>query len=401
MNREEVLQAIKSNSAGFFGFTLEDGKRRTIRTLDSKEFMEFYDSVKDDNVWIMHARIPSRGETNLENVHGWEEEGIIFTHNMTISAIDGMMKRAEWGKTDSEFFFRHIFMPFYRGCGKDAYKDGALHPDLDNLVRHFCGLNNKFLFIMPDNKVLTFGEWHKEETRQENGKCAFYASNLSYKVYKPAWPEKTEPPKAWPAPKMHPYNYCDDWEGEDDEVLAKRIYDVVGAKKLCELALCDIVSTGLVEAKSAQTDGLDADDAKDVKTILENVTPSIFDLDTLDVAVEGLKELADNPEYTLEDFAKAYAEVLVNPMATVGHGGFILKEFDIAEAIEGADRDWRIFSRVAMLKMDFTAKKPADLFRAEGYTQAEVLDAAGMPDKKTMNKGIARILKFFRKGGAK
>ena len=43
MKRAEVVQAMKANSAGFFGFTVHDGVRRTIRTLDDKQFMKFFD----------------------------------------------------------------------------------------------------------------------------------------------------------------------------------------------------------------------------------------------------------------------------------------------------------------------------------------------------------------------
>ena len=222
MKREEVLEAIKHNSAGFFGFTLKNGKRETIRTLDDKEFLEFFDKkVGDDDLWVMHARIPSRGEKSIDNVHGWEEDGIIFCHNMTLSSLDGMMKYANWEKTDSEFFFRHVFMPFYRGCGEKAYEDGKFCPDLDNLVRHFCGSTNKFMFIMPDNRLVTYGEWVTEKDRvDKDGKPTFIASNYSYKVYERTWPARTAggyhyPYGAWSADA--------DGDCDDDDVPATTV----------------------------------------------------------------------------------------------------------------------------------------------------------------------------------
>ena len=185
MSREEVLECMRTNSDGFFMAALHpDGSRSSIRTLDQDVAIKFFDeTVKEDDAFVMHARIPSRGAKTLENVHGWEVDDIMFMHNMTITEVDAMMKRVKWDRTDSEFFFRKVFIPFYRGLGEDAYKDGKFHEDLDNLIQHFIGYNNKFCFIMPDNKVIRYGNWVSEPTRQENGETAFYASNSGYKVY--------------------------------------------------------------------------------------------------------------------------------------------------------------------------------------------------------------------------
>ena len=116
MKREEVLEAMRVNPSGFFMAALRaDGSKETIRTLEQKEAIAFFDDkVKDDDEFVMHARIPSRGAKSLDNVHGWESDGIYFMHNMTISTIDSMMTRVKWGGTDSEFFFRKIFIPYYR-----------------------------------------------------------------------------------------------------------------------------------------------------------------------------------------------------------------------------------------------------------------------------------------------
>lgn len=185
MRREEVLEAMRVNSSGFFMAALHPGgKRDTLRTLDENEAIKFFDdTVKEEDAFVMHARIPSRGQKTLDNVHGWECDGVIFMHNMTITDLDSMMKRIKWDGTDSEFFFRKIFIPYYRGLGDEAYKDHKFHPDLDNIIQHFVGYQNKFCFIMPDNTVIRYGTWVSEPDRKENGEIAFYASNSSYKVY--------------------------------------------------------------------------------------------------------------------------------------------------------------------------------------------------------------------------
>ena len=183
VRRGEVQTAMRNNGAGFFGVALKSGgKREMIRTLSEDEFLKFFDEkVADDDGFVMHARIPSHGTKTLENVHGWEEDGILFSHNMTLTDLKPMMTKLAWGdKTDSEFFFRKIFMPYYRGLGAEAYKGGKFHPDLQAYVEHFCGSYNKFCFVMPDNNVIRVGPWVNEKDRKEGDEIAFWASNSTY-----------------------------------------------------------------------------------------------------------------------------------------------------------------------------------------------------------------------------
>lgn len=193
---------MDANPAGFFMETIRKrrGKRpktKSVRTLDRDTLLRFFDAADEDDEIVFHARIPSRGETNIENVHGWTEDGITFAHNMTITSIDDMMKRANWNGTDSEFFFRKLFIPFFRGCGKSAYADGKFCDEVHNFVQHFVGYSNKFIFIMPDGTVLRYGEWGNEPNRlTEDGKVAFYASNATYKP-EPVWNAPFYQPKAY------------------------------------------------------------------------------------------------------------------------------------------------------------------------------------------------------------
>ena len=199
LKEKELREAMKANPAGFFLAALykdKDGnpKRDVIRTMDEKEAIDFWKKQPDDREMVMHFRIPSRGmDRTVENVHGWEEDGILMSHNMTIHQIDGMMDRIKWKGTDSEFFFRKIFIPMYRGFGGNgkAYSDGKFCDDLDNIVRFFCGTSNRFCFVMPDNEVLRYGDWTgNDPTRKVGDKPGFFASNMSYKVFERAWPEK-------------------------------------------------------------------------------------------------------------------------------------------------------------------------------------------------------------------
>ena len=413
MKRAEVLEAIKHNSAGFFGFTVHDGQRRMIRTLDDKQFMEFFDSVDDDDVWAMHARIPSRGEKSLDNVHGWEEDGIVFAHNMTLSVLDDMMKRAKWTNTDSEFFFRKVFIPYFRGLGEDAYKDGALHPDLDNLVRHFCGSYNKLLFIMPDNRMLRYGDWVEERDRKEGDEVAFFASNVSYKVYEPKWPARKtitgfntrddDDRDDWS--EYYGYGgWHDTWSPDRDKVKGRDdgtgdtsksvdpgkaaedlVWRELGPSRLCQLALLDLVGNGAVSYRSLRGVWSPDGENDEVDEILRDLLPDIFDEDTYTAAVGGLQSLAfvsqisaeeaagtDLKRYGPEDFAREYAVAVAGNIVRTGYAAHnrakvvpaivptFLKTEYAAAAVERFERQWRVFCRVAGVAVDFAgAKGPA------------------------------------------
>ena len=191
LKKRELEEAMRSNSAGFFLAILKgDGTRRVLRTLDAKSAEDFWDSAPNDAEMVMHFRIPSRGDKNLENVHGWEEDGILFSHNMTLTVLDGVMRQDKWVNTDSEYFFRMVFMPLYRAFGAAAYKDGRLCEPLDRVVRVVCGTSNRFCFVMPDNNALRYGDWVGDDPSRKtpDGKPGFFASNMSYKVYERSYP---------------------------------------------------------------------------------------------------------------------------------------------------------------------------------------------------------------------
>ena len=459
MKREEVLEAIRHNSAGFFGFTVHDGVRRTIRTLDDKAFMKFFDEVVEDgDPWVMHARIPSRGEKSLDNVHGWEEDGIIFCHNMTIATIDGMMRDAKWENTDSEFFFRHIFMPFYRGCGAKAYEDGKFCQDLDNIVRYFCGTMNKFLFIMPDNRLVRYGDWITEKDRtDEDGKPAFFASNASYRTYTPAWTPSPASGWRWKA-SAGAYGIDDeedDYDGLDggddcpscpgaggaagksrgglsrtDDELADLLVREMGPALLCRMALRDVAAHGAIQyrvlAESLQDpdagnpmDDVDCDDldGDDMERALNLELPCVFTDDTYWAAVQAIDELGgkDGGSMTPEKLARTYAGELAWPLLKAGNrslsGAGVVPYLPTGKHVEaGLARfrsDWATFRCLSGLSMDFSASTPQGLVCMAdrpakdgnrwkiGRVGPEDILVDSESDAVTAFQGIGRLLRFI------
>ena len=143
LKRSELLEGMRNNDAGFFMLAVRPkGRRETIRTLDKESALTFFDSQPEYAEMVIHCRVPSRGMSkDFRGIHGWDENGIYFAHNRTLYDIFDIMDDERWMGSDSEFFFRRMFMPMYKRLGGDgrAYKKGRLCEELDYFVRAVCG----------------------------------------------------------------------------------------------------------------------------------------------------------------------------------------------------------------------------------------------------------------------
>lgn len=185
LRRAEVERCMETNPAGFFIAVLKPSPEDDVfvRTLDRTRILAEYDRADPDDMIVTHSRIPSRGGlgANIPDVHGWCEEGVRFCHNMTFSCLDAVMKHEKCEHmTDSEYFFRRIFMPLYRIEGRRVTQL------VDRIVRAVAGANNKLLFIFPDNTVVTYGPFTED-----------HGVLFSNESYKPAPPSAYA---AFPAP---------------------------------------------------------------------------------------------------------------------------------------------------------------------------------------------------------
>lgn len=336
MRRAEVVQGMKSNNSGFFIAVIdhEANSRKTLRTLEENELLKVFDAARDDDEIVVHARIPSRGEKTLANVHGWESDGIVFCHNMTLTSLDDMMKRADWKLTDSEFFFRKIFIPYYRGLGKDAYRDGKLHDDLDNLVRHFVGTSNKFCFIMPDNRVLRYGTWVNEKDRKEGGEIAFWASNSTYVVH--------EKPSGWKPSAPYSAAYDDDYDDYDlyhtyrgcssgagttgaVKMMGKALLSGVGAGRILRMAVLDMCVQNIVQTKELSYIGKPGRSA--FFNPFEAALPDAFTKATMAAVLDGLAMCTDDEG--VDALAEEYADAVSETLAKTSYGYYVPSASDV------------------------------------------------------------------------
>lgn len=366
MPRANVEQCMKSNSAGFFMAELrQDGTRRTIRTMSQEDALKFFDECSPDNGFVLHARIPSCGETNLDNVHGWEQDGIIFMHNMTLRELDGMMKEDGWKKTDSEYFFRNIFMPLFNVFGKDAYRDGKLNPYIDKLVKFFAGSTNRFLFIMPDNVVLKYGTsgW----TKDFGGNCEF--SNQSYRI--PSYTQTFQRPAPWNYGSALAYDYdddgfpiadtCDDRE-YDGEVFLKTI----GAAGIVDLALHDLVIGNVADLVQYSVPSDATKEAKDAMTLaIGKIIPTAFSDDTREAAAEligviGSQTQDDKDDKDVYDAIVGYAAALENTFAEVNHRKYGIYPSDAKSLVPDTVDQINVASTFLNIGFNETASEPKE-----------------------------------------
>lgn len=302
---DEFRQCMKTNGYGFFVAVLrkEPAHDTFVRTLDEEEAFKTYELAGPDDIVVLHARIPSRGgrEKNLADVHGWvSEEGIRFCHNGTIVSLDEAQKAEGCTKmTDSEYFFRRIFLPLYRA-------EGSKWTELvDRIVKVLCA-ENRFLFIFPDNTVKTVGRF------VEDHGCIF--SNCSYKVPTPVAPRvRFETPSSFytvpaaSAARTLPGFVEDDLPGRGQALL-----EAVGASRIIRLATLSLATTSLTaRASQAAVSDNYIVVAKELATDMFRGLPYPLG-PTMDFGSDLTEIFADAGDRTAKDSVKYAVDALVD-----------------------------------------------------------------------------------------
>lgn len=152
------------NPDGFFVSRVNRGQ--SIRTLSMESALEFFNASNPNDTIVLHARIKSVGPVNIDNVHGWQSQGVQFCHNGTLPI------KARGTLTDSETFFRDIFLPLYRSANRKLTK--PVIPAINALIG-----TSRFLIIRK-KAVYRFGDFIKKN------QC--YFSNLFWDT--PAYTKK-------------------------------------------------------------------------------------------------------------------------------------------------------------------------------------------------------------------
>lgn len=148
---ENVQNACDNNPDGFAIAWANDNHLRTYKTMDKKDFIkkcrEVFKLDYKATAVVIHARIATHGSKGVKNCHCWidQEAALSFAHNGILSSIQN---RADM--TDSETFFRDIFLPIYKAKGWSA---------AELAINAIIG-TSKFVFISPNGKVRIFGNYN-------------------------------------------------------------------------------------------------------------------------------------------------------------------------------------------------------------------------------------------------
>jgi predicted glutamine amidotransferase len=147
-----VKTMCENNDDGFSIVTQRHGRPRIYKTLKMRDFLNYYRALVKasdgtDTSMFIHARIKTHGTQRIENCHGWRSDGVVFAHNgiLSIANRDDM--------TDSETFFRDIFIPAYRQGG---WKMGE--KTIDAIIG-----TSKFVFMDKDGEIRHYGTYIEDD----------------------------------------------------------------------------------------------------------------------------------------------------------------------------------------------------------------------------------------------
>ena len=151
---DEIKNCCDSNPDGFGAMWSDGEKVRMFKTMSKEAFMKWYGVFKEtmpkDVPLVIHARIATHGSKKIENCHPWLDSGkkkgaIGFCHNGILSV------KNRGDLTDSETFFRDIWLPAFKSGGSKA-ADRATQA---------CVGTSRFCFLFANGNVERWGLWEE------------------------------------------------------------------------------------------------------------------------------------------------------------------------------------------------------------------------------------------------
>ena len=168
--RTEIQACMAQNRDGFSIAYNKDGKVVTFRTMNPAEMLSHYleeVAVLDPatTAMIFHARIATHGTPKISNCHCWTGSGMAFAHNGVLSQVE---VDPNGDMTDSETFFRNLFLPAYEALGWDY----AL-----KMSRTVAGSGSKLAFLEGDGGMHLVGTYYKVTNANRPGIVYFSNTN--------------------------------------------------------------------------------------------------------------------------------------------------------------------------------------------------------------------------------
>lgn len=172
-SKEVINACMQANPDGFAAAWNQDGRLMTFRTMDDREMLAKYDEIRHldpaTTGLVFHARIATHGSKKLENCHCWTDDkcSLAFAHNGILNNIGNRDDL-----TDSETFFRDIFLPVHDAGGMA----------LAAKVAHAVIGGSRFAFINADGNIVPMGDYSKHQEEGHKGKVYFSNMHWIYKL---------------------------------------------------------------------------------------------------------------------------------------------------------------------------------------------------------------------------
>lgn len=197
MTLTQLRTCMENNPDGFFLLGYEEHEKTPhvyLRTFETTEVEEEFKRLKPSDNFIFHARIRTHGSITMKNIHGWEEKGWIFCHNGVLHI------RARGDMTDSETFFKDIFIPAF-GDQKAVSSLGKI-----KMVNAIIGTSKMVFF--KEGKMLSFGKF----LRPDKEKDVWFSNNTYLAVN---WYPVSPPQVGFKSNKVRPavnssFHYLDE-----------------------------------------------------------------------------------------------------------------------------------------------------------------------------------------------
>lgn len=164
--KEEIQNCCDANSDGFGAmWNTASHKVMVFKTMNKETFMAWYERfVKKHPIsvsLVCHMRIATHGSKREENCHPWtdKQQTVGFAHNGVLQ----IKNRADM--TDSETFFRDLWLPVYKSEGAEA---------ADRVTEAIIG-TSRFAFLHGDGLTVRWGNWEEGSVKD------VYYSNSSWK----------------------------------------------------------------------------------------------------------------------------------------------------------------------------------------------------------------------------
>jgi glutamine amidotransferase len=188
---KDLEQAAEENPDGYGIAFVKDSKIIIYKTMKAREFIESYQTLKQDNIqspFLLHARIGTQGQKNLENCHPFQvNESLVFCHNGIISKYSSKEFRDTCPNQNDTMIFNDIIL-------KNLQPDFYLNPALQSLIEDYIGWS-KLAFLDNTGKIKIFnehrghkdmaGNWYSNDSYQKKKSYVRYYDEDFPVIYKP------------------------------------------------------------------------------------------------------------------------------------------------------------------------------------------------------------------------